>query len=376
MATFTGQLRTNSIYSSLFNQIISIQTFGTGVEIEDSLYGKRRADGGLFGDTKLYVSTDAGQSYAFSQTGNPGYNLLSQKFLPNPVEERIVIDQFRQIPLSTDTWLSKQAYMDEGSFAQFHGTLLAWLGKTREIYEHTAFTAELVIGARKDSTLLSNITLTSALTGYDKVKWQAQELFRVLEDAVAELKEPSRAYNDNGFIRTARMDDFDIVIPLGVLSNVSKHDVPFLYNPDNKPYIHEVHWKYFGSIITTVTATAAGTERSLLEQDFTVSDTTTHCFPGDLVPAGAATIPANTIYTPKYSSRPTIQDGVEILLIHKDDFPILSAFSVATEFPNPQTLVTNNYLTFGHSRVLNSHIGEFPLLRLELDIELDPGDDI
>ena len=76
--------------------------------------------------------------------------------------------------------------------------------------------------------------------GYD-IRWRAR--YRN-EDAMKELNEPSRAYNDHGFLRNYKLEDFDIVVPLGVLSSVRKHDIPFLYGPDDKPLFKEVHWKY------------------------------------------------------------------------------------------------------------------------------------
>lgn len=369
---FNGSLLTNKVFASLFNQIISIQVFGTGVEVGDALYESRKVDGTLYGDTKLYISTDALKSYAWSHDGNPGYNLLTLKRPPAPVEESISMGIYRQIPVSIDDYLTKQAFKDEGTFAQFNGVILAWLGKTKEVYEHTTYTSQLLIAGRDKATKLSTIDITvpAGMDEYDTYKFKAQEMFRQLEDSVKELKEPSRDYNDNGFLRTAKLTDFDLVIPLGVLSNVDKHDVPFLFNEDTKPTIKEVHWKYFGTALATA-GTSDGKVRALVEKDFTkTGEDPVHLFPGDLIPNGFA-YGANEAYTPKYESRPTLEDGVEILLIHKDDFPIMSAFSVGTSFFNAQNLVTNHYLTFGHNDVMGAHIGEFPLLYLDLDITVE-----
>ena len=111
----------------------------------------------------------------------------------------------------------------------------------------------MVTSARANATKLQTIVLTAptGIAGRDLLIWQSQEMFRQLEDAIKELGEPTRAFNDNGFLRTAKIEDFDIVAPLGVLSNISKHDVPFLFNEDGKPLVKEVHWKYFGAIIGT-----------------------------------------------------------------------------------------------------------------------------
>lgn len=368
MPNFTGSLNTNEVFASLYNQIISLQTFDTGIAVSDSLYESRKVDGTLYGDQKLFISTDVLKSYAWNQEQAPSYTILTSKRPPAPLEQSIAITVFRQIPITVDDYLTKRAFEGEGSFVNFNGTLLSWLGKTKEVYEHTTYLAGIITTAKDLATSLTTITLTAPadVDGADLIKWRGQELFRVLEDSIKELEEPSRAYNDAGFLRTAKLEDFDIVAPLGVLSNVMKHDIPFLFNEDKKPTIKEVHWKYFGAVKGTA-YTAAGTERSLIETDYTVSSVTTHVFAGDLIPAGAA-VAKNVSYAPSYSARPSISNGVELYLIHKNDFQIMSAFSVGTSFFNAQNLTTNHYLTFGHNDLADAHLAEFPLLKATIAI--------
>lgn len=364
MPSFTGTLNTNAVFASLYNQIISIQVFGTGISDLDGLYSNRKVDGTLYGDSKLFISTDVLKTYGFGHSGM-AYNLLTQHRPDAPVEEVLTIDQFRQIPLTLDDYLSKQAFEGEGTFAQFNSVMLSWLGKTREVYEHNKFNADLGVAISADATALGTITLTAptGVAGYDLIKWRAQELFRVIEDSVKELKEPSRDYNDLGFLRNYSLEDFDIVVPLGVMSNVSKHDVPYLFNQDGKPGYKELHWKYFGTINAVAIAVSLGTERSLIETDYGA----VHVMPGDLIPIGSA-VDANVSYTPKFASRPTLASAIDIYLVHKKDYPIMSAFSVGTSFFNGQTLTTNQYLTFGHNDVLNAHLGEYACLKLTTSI--------
>ena len=126
MATFTGQLNANSVFAALYNMIISMQVFGTGIQELSGIYAKRRVDGTLFGDKKLYLSTDVLKSYAWDGTDTPGgYSLLTVKRPPAPVEEYIEIDTYRQIPVTVDDYLTKQAFMDEGAFSQFNGVVLS-----------------------------------------------------------------------------------------------------------------------------------------------------------------------------------------------------------------------------------------------------------
>jgi hypothetical protein len=370
---YDGQLKTNLVFASLFNMIISLQVFDTGISDLDGIYQSRKVDGTLFGDTKLYISTDALKSYPWDGTDTPGsYNLLTIKRPPAPVQEAITIDTFRQIPVTVDEYLTKQAFLDEGAFGSFNGVILAWLQTTKQVYEHTTYLANMVVSAQAKAKSLGTISLAapSGVAGYDLIRWRAQELYRQIEDYMKELNEPSRSYNDHGFLRNYKLEDFDIVVPLGILSSVRKHDIPFLYGPDDKPLFKEVHWKYFGAINGTG-ATLTGTNttvRALIEKDYTVGGTTTHCFPGDLLP-NLATYLANETYTASYSARPSIGSAVPaILMIHKQDFPIMSAFTVGTSFFNARRLDINHYLTFGHNDVYDAHLGERALLKVATSV--------
>jgi hypothetical protein len=366
---YDGQLNTNEVFSTLYNQIISIQIYPTGVDGLSGIYSARKVDGTLYGDEKVYRSTDVLQSYAWTHDSST-YNLLTKKRPPNPKTDSITIDVFRQIPVSVDAYLTKRAFQDEGSFASMNGVILSWLQKTKEVYEHTTYTSKMLVAAQSGATALTTIDLSpdgsgATLSGYDLLKWRAQELYREIEDYLKEIEEPSRDYNDNSFLRTYKLNDFDIVVPLGVLSGVRKHDVPFLYGPDNKPMFKEVHWKYFGAKNTSGGTTAADNTdvRALVEKEYGG----TNYFPGMLLPDSTAYL-ANETYTSTYTAKPSLNEAITVLMIHKQDFPIMSAFSVGTSFFNAKTLVTNHYLTFGHNDVEDAHLAERALLKVATNI--------
>lgn len=72
MANFTGQLKTNEIFAALYNMIISQQTFADNVaEGYTELVDMARVDGSLYGDTKLYTSTDVLSSVAWATMPKP-----------------------------------------------------------------------------------------------------------------------------------------------------------------------------------------------------------------------------------------------------------------------------------------------------------------
>ena len=367
MPTFNGQLNTNAVFAALYNMIISMQVFDTGIGSLDGIYSSRKVDGTLFGDTKVYVSSDVLKSYEWEHASDTAYNLLTIHRPPAPKINKVVIDTYRQIPVTVDDYLTKQAFMDEGAFSQFNGVVLSWMSKTKEIYEHTKYTTDIIVTAQASAKNFGTINLQapSGIAGYDLIRWRGQELARQIKDRMDELAEPSRSWNDNGFLRNYTIDDFDIIVPLGVLSSIRVHDVPYLFNPDEKPRFKEVHWRYFGAKNAASGTTAASntTIRALIEADFG----STHLFPGELLPNSTA-YDANTTYTATYTERPSINEDVVILMVQKQDFPIMSAFSVGTSFFNAKRLDMNHYLTFGHNNVANAHIGEFALLKLTTDV--------
>ena len=364
MATFNGQLNTNKVFASFYNMIISLQVFPAGVSNLNGIYGSKKVDGTLYGDTKLYQSTDALESYEWDGTDTPGgYNLLTIKRPPAPKEDKIEIDIFRQIPVTVDDYLTKQAFMEEGSFSSFNGVILSWLQVTKAVYEHTTYTTNILVSAQAGAKTLETIDLTAPdanFVGQDLLVYKAQQLYKRIEDSMEELKEPSRSYNDHGFLRNYQMSDFDIIVPLGVLSSVKKMDVPFLFNADNKPVFKEVHWKYFGTLLDADGTTPASNTviRTYVEKDYGA----VHLFPGDLIPNSTAYL-ADEAYTCSYATRPDISTDITVLAIHKEDYPIMSAFTVGTSFFNARRLDMNHYLTFGHNPVDEAHLGERALLK-------------
>ena len=122
MATFNGTLRSNEIFSALYNMIISQEVFADNIKGSD-LVDQARVDGGLYGDTKLYYSTDALASAAWGNDAEAA-NLLDIARPEAPKCQAIVLDTFRQISLTVDNYLSKRAWADEGSFSSFNSVML------------------------------------------------------------------------------------------------------------------------------------------------------------------------------------------------------------------------------------------------------------
>ena len=123
MGAFTGQLRSNEIFAALFNMIISQEVFADNIEGGYELVDKARVDGSLYGDQKLYYSTDVLSSEPWG-ADSEATNLLAIDRPDDPETQSIVLDIFRQIRVTVDNYLSKRAWSDEGAFSSFNSVIL------------------------------------------------------------------------------------------------------------------------------------------------------------------------------------------------------------------------------------------------------------
>ena len=141
MPAFTGQLVANEIFASIFN-VDNIKEGFSG------LVDRARVDGGLYGDTKLYYDTDILESHAWGGDTEAA-NLLSLDRPADPECQAIFLDNFRQIRVTVDYYLSKRAWKDEGAFASFTSVTLGWLRDTKKVYDQTTY--NVFIGTHKSS---------------------------------------------------------------------------------------------------------------------------------------------------------------------------------------------------------------------------------
>lgn len=98
---FNGALRSNEIFSAIYNMIISQQVFADNIGKNQTLVDKARVDGGLYGDTKLYYATDALKSAPWGNDAE-ATNLLALHRPKAPSCQAIHLDVFRQISLTVD----------------------------------------------------------------------------------------------------------------------------------------------------------------------------------------------------------------------------------------------------------------------------------
>lgn len=369
---FNGQLNSNSIFSAIFNMIISQHVFADNIKgMYSELVDKARVDGTLFGDTKLYYATDVLKSRPWLGDSEAA-NLLNVNRPDAPKCQAITLDTFRQIDITIDNYLSKQAFADEGTFSSFNSVILGWIRETKKVYDTTTY--NVFIGTTQSSVqgakTIDITTATSGLTGLEAKRVTALTYAREMADIIDDMKDITRTYNDYGFLRSYNEDDLEIVIRKDVANEITKLDLPTVYHKDGVDISErciKIPGRYFGRAIAAsdigsgkVIGTdgaydsTKGTLRAAKEFDYN----NVHYFPGDALATSGTYVAvvggleATDVY---------LEDPNKIAVImHKGSVPYMSAFEVATSFFNPRSLTENHYLTFGHNTL--DYLRNYPFL--------------
>ena len=328
--------------------IISQEVFADNIyDTKASLVDMSRVDGGLYGDTKLYYSTDVLQSVPWGNDAE-ATNLLQLHRPESPECQAIELNVFRQISLTVDDYLSKRAWSTEGAFSSFNSIMLGWIRDTKRVYDSTLFNA--YVGTAETDVGLQKMTITLPTVADNpeaQARMQAQTIAKTMSDLMVNLEDVSRDYNDYGNLRSYNSNDLIAVWRAGAVNSITKLDIPTIFNKENlidKFGEYTLPDRYFGTVNTDGGTVAASnkTIRSLVEKDYTVSSVVTHVFPGDLLPDGATYL-ANETYTQ--------DDTILFKIMHKRSVPYMSAFEVGTSFFNAKSLTTNHYLTWGHNTI-------------------------
>lgn len=381
MGAFTGQLNANEIFGALYNMIISQEIYTDNIEGDD-LVDKARVDGSLYGDTKLYYSTDALYS---SEWGNDAEatNLLAVSRPKAPEVQAIQLDIFRQIEVTVDNYLSKRAWTDEGAFAVFNSVILGWLADTKKIYDGTTY--NVFMGTCKSQSDINTIEVDLSADGNSA----GENLGVAVANLYSNLADYSRKYNDYKHIRKYAKTRIKILWNSKYLNTVKKIDLPSIFHNEEleKTFIgDDMVEKYWGTIITASnissysastpttgkpikssdstyvpgTNNANGTLRACVEKTVTVGGTAYHVFPGEEIPAGA-TVKATGNFE---LGEVYIQEDDFIAKVYIKLPPYMSAFQVGTSFFNAKALNENHYLTFGHNTI--EYLKNYPMITLKV----------
>lgn len=364
MPAFNGTLNQNEIFSAIYNMIISQQVFADNIyDTKITLADMSRVDGTLYGDTKLYYSTDVLKSIPWTNDAE-AQNLLKLHRPQAPEVQSITIDQFRMIPLTIDNYLTKRAFSTEGTFSQFNSQMLSWMRDTKKVYDATLFNSFIgthVAGMGDDGKGAKQnyqIPLPTEPDGADDYNSEAYNrivagiIAQYMADLIVDLEDVSRDYNDYGNLRSYNVNDLVFVWNSEWVNQIKKLDVPTIFHKEgliDKFAEHVLPARYFGNINTSGGSTGSTniTIRSLIEKDYnTVEpdhadyDEAKHIFPGDL-------LPTNTAYGPNETYS---EDGSIVFKVyHKNSIPFMTAFETGTEFFNPRSLTQTHYLIWGYN---------------------------
>lgn len=356
---FNGQLRANEIFSSQFNMIISQLVLTDNIKIDTSLANRFREEGTLFGDTKLFTSTDSLRSHPWTMDDDSAYSLLTYHRPEEPITQAITIDTFRQIPITVDQYMTKRAFMDEGGFSQFTSVILGWSQDTKKIHDYTMVNSYVGTVTTQANKAEVEVKLDIAAPGATSVEKEAINRLRSLHigksiaDILDDLRDVSRDFNDYGFIRSYELSDFLLVFNSKYDNEIRLVDLPTVFHKDGVVGSGfeqvKLQAKYWGNVTEAGDVVAGAVPaglRLMIELDYTVAGAKKHGFAGDLVASGTLTAAEALALIGKTYIE---DDTIICKLVHKQAIPFMSAFEAGTEFWNAKNLSTNHYLTWGYS---------------------------
>lgn len=381
MSAFTGQLRSNEIFAALYNMIISQQVFADNLADNYTLVDQARVDGGLYGDTKLYYATDVLKSAPWGNDAE-ATNLLALHRPEAPQCQAIVLDQFRQISLTIDNYLSKRAWSTEGAFNEFNSVMMGWIRDTKRVYDKTLYNT--FIGTTESASKINSINVDVDADG----KSTGENVAYALANLFSDMEDVSRDFNDYGNLRSYDMSDIQVIWNAKYVNEIKKIDLPSIFHNEglvDKFAEHVLPKRYFGTTITAsnIANYSAGTPsagkpinsstgaytpgsnnangivRSRVEKDVKVSNEDYHVFAGDEIPAGATVGSGKQFgYGEVYIPDETVICKVVVKLP-----PYMSAFEVGTSFFNAKSLTENHYLTFGHNTL--EYLKNYPFITVK-----------
>ena len=347
-------LTANEIYDSLANFIISQEVFTDNIGKHQTLVDEARVEGTLYGDTKLYYSTDVLYSSAWGNDAEAA-NLLALDRAEDPEVQAIKLDVFRQIRLTVDNFLSKSSFSDEGTFASFNSVMLGWLRDTKKVYDGTNYNVYIGVTETNVGKQVREVDIAGAVgsaTGIEAAQLEATAIAQDLADLLVEMGDYSRDFNDYGNLRSYADESIKVIWNSKFVNKIKKVDLPTIFHKEglvDKFEEHVLPAKYFGTVNTAATVGDGKTVRAVTEMMIGSN----HYFAGDLIKT-TDTAPKNMSYTES--------DDVICKVLVKL-VPYMSSFEVGTTFFNPRSLTENHYLTFGHNTL--EYLKNYPFITVK-----------
>lgn len=364
---FNGMLNSNEIYNVLFNVRILFQKLVPNMVKRDEIVSLLDKATGMYGDTGLLMGMDIQGTYEFGMDAEAPKLLAINRNKTQKVE-KYTIKNWRQTDVTNDAYISKRAFLDEGTFATFNGYLVGTLAKAMDAFETGS--VKTGVGTYTNPNLVINVTMPAADGTEATERIRAAKIRQAILDLKADMADNQRKYNGYGFYASYDWDDFTSAFNTKYINEVN---ALALYSAFNEKYINEAtsgrNWtpKWFGDVLAEggTTDAANTTVYSLIETNSDGSDNfpltqeqlgdgVYRIFPGDLLP-NEFTYEANEAYT---------KDETVIAKVFAPEYVYyMTGYEQGESFYNPRSATTNHYLRKGYSPVQVSSFVPFITLK-------------
>lgn len=387
------KLNQNIITAALFNMIISQQVFDSKVASTD-LADRFRVDGTLFGDTKIYHSFDIGSPETWLNDSEAP-DLLKLNRNKSGKTQTITMGIYKIISITTDQYLSKQAFMADGTFAEYTSFLTGSLRKIKRVYDRSLINTK--IGTLSPSTTRCDISIVTPAgeTTEESNRLEAQTIAQRIAILKADLEDNNRDFNALGYLRSYSGNEFIAVWNVEWHSRITKLDLPTIFHKDVNATggftEYDLPAKWFGAAatqdLTLPNSAPVSVVNRIIESGWykVTGDSITEIvmqdkpdansvflWAGDAVPytgqvyndnvrGVSVTVTATTLPQEYYY---VVDNTIAFMLIHSSALPFMSGFEAGTEFWNARSLTTNNYLIFGHNNL--EFLEEYPRIRVKV----------
>ena len=362
---FTGQLNTNEIYNALFNLRILFQKLAPQTVKRDEIVSLLDKATGMYGDTGVVQGMDIQGTYDFGMDAE-AVNLLAINRNKTQKVEKFVINKWRQTDVTNDAYISKRAFLDEGTFAIFNGYIVGTLSQAMDAFESGFVKASVGTYTSPNNACTIEVTMPAQDGTEATERIRASKIKKAILDLKADMKDNQRKYNGYGFYSSYDWDEFTPVFSTNYMNEIN---ALALYNTFNPEYIKQAsdgrQWtpKWFGNPVTSGGTTGANntTVYSLIEQNsdgstnFPITPTQIssgvyRIFPGDL-------LPNNFEY--KTGEAYTVDSTVIAKIFAPEYVYYMTGYEQGESFYNPRSATTNHYLRKGFSDVQVSQFRPF-----------------
>ena len=365
---FNKTLNTNELYESLANMIINQEVFSDNIgNVNNSLLNAAMEDVGQYGDTVLRYYTDILQTNDWMGIEESA-NLLDTDLGPDPVCQSFTINKMKQIRLTTLPFLSKRAFATEGAYSQFNDVMKQSIIDTKNVSlnaEYNAFIGTVSSGGEihpdTGKTFGKKVLCSLSAEVPD-----ALAIAKTVADIITELTEPSRDYNDLGFMRSYRKQDIVIIWNSTWVNRLSKEQLPIIFHNDVFDDLTKfvLPGKYFGDVLGSGAGGGGGVskngDRALIEKTFTDADNPEtkkyHLLAGEL-------IPANCDYSAYEAYQP---NDLYVCKIFVKLPPVYTSLGEMGSFYNPRSLSTNYYYSYAYNSEFKTLLG-YPCITVTTD---------